>query len=677
MAIEEYRRKRDFKKTSEPAPRRAKGQGNGFVVHRHEARNLHYDLRIEAGGALACWAVPKGFSYTPADKRLAVHVEDHPLLYKDWEGTIPKGQYGAGTMKIWDAGTYEVLKAPNITKAIEKGELKLELKGRRLRGEWHMVQTKQEEGKNWLLFKARDRYVGSGSDLFGGADLGRAVQKPLPRSLPRMEASPGRQAFNDPDWLFEPAFVGTRVLARVEGDRVGLRSSSEDLAGRLPGIVKALAVVRAETAVFDGIVVALDEHGKPSEAALAAELESGGSRAVLYLFDVLYAEEWDLRKLALRERKAVLRALLPESGKLFLVDAVPERGEALAQAAAESGLPAIVAKKSASQYRAGASEDWLLIPAATGQSKPDSAPRPARRREGGEPSFVVTHPRKVYWPDQGYTKGDLVSYYDRVANWILPYLEDRPLHLYRWPDGIRGKSFYQKQLPEDILNQVETVDVSRDGEGPVFYAMCNDRKTLLTLINTGSIDLHPWMSHKGSLDSPDWAFIDLDPKEAPFSSVIKIARTVGRLLRGVGIEPYLKTSGSTGLHVCIPLQPGYTFDQSRMFSEAVARLVVRDHADIATVERVVSRREGRVYVDFLQNRREQTIVPPYVVRPVEAASVSMPLAWDELETELSVADFTLLNAPARIEKTGDLFRTALTAPQDLGPAIEALGKYLS
>ena len=109
MAIEEYRRKRDFKKTSEPAPRRAKGQGNGFVVHRHEARNLHYDLRIEAGGALACWAVPKGFSYTPADKRLAVHVEDHPLLYKDWEGTIPKGQYGAGTMKIWDAGTYEVL----------------------------------------------------------------------------------------------------------------------------------------------------------------------------------------------------------------------------------------------------------------------------------------------------------------------------------------------------------------------------------------------------------------------------------------------------------------------------------------------------------------------------------------------------------------------------------------
>ncbi len=676
MAIEEYRRKRDFQKTPEPRPVRGKGGGNHFVVHRHEARNLHYDLRIEAGGALACWAVPKGFSYTPSDKRLAVRVEDHPLKYTDFEGTIPKGQYGAGTMKIWDAGTYEVRKAPNIAKALEKGELKLELSGRRLRGEWHMVRTKQEEGKNWLLFKARDRYVGSGSDLFGGADMDRALRKPLPRSLARMEASAGGQPFNHPDWLFEPAFIGRRVLARVEESKVSLRSTSGDLADRLPGIVKALGSVRAETAVFDGIVVALDERGNPSVPALAEEMESGGAKAVLYLFDVLYAEEWDLRRLALRERKAVLRALLPESGKLFLVDAVPERGEALAAAAAESGLTAIVAKNSASPYRAGASKDWLVIPAALVTAPARSATTPGKAPKSAGTSLAITHPRKVYWPDQGYTKGDLVSYYDRVANWLLPYLKDRPLHLYRWPDGIRGKSFYQKQLPEDILNQVETVNVARDDEDPVFYAMCNDRKTLLTLINTGSIDLHPWMSRKGSLDSPDWAFIDLDPKEATFASVIKIARTVGKLLRGIGIEPYLKTSGSTGLHVCIPLKQGYSFDQSRMFCEAVARLVVRDHGDIATVERVVSRREGRVYVDFLQNRREQTIVPPYVVRPVEAASVSMPLAWDELEGELAISDFTLLNAPQRVERTGDLFRTALTNPQDLAPAIEALGRQL-
>ncbi|HTP59096.1 MAG TPA: non-homologous end-joining DNA ligase, partial [Spirochaetia bacterium] len=311
-------------------------------------------------------------------------------------------------------------------------------------------------------------------------------------------------------------------------------------------------------------------------------------------------------------------------------------------------------------------------PAPLRAARPSSGPAKC-----AQPVIAISNPRKVYWPEQGYTKGDLAAYYDSVAGWIVPYLKERPLHLYRWPDGIRGKSFYQKQLPEDILSQMETVDVSKEGEEPTFYAMCNSRAALLTLINTGSIDLHPWMSRKGSLDSPDWAFIDLDPKEAPFSDVVRIARTLGKFLRGMGVEPYLKTSGSTGLHVCIPLKPGYSFEQSRMFCEAVARLVVREHSDIATVERAVSRREGRVYVDFLQNRREQTIVPPYVVRPVEAASVSMPLAWDELEEEFAIADFTLKSAPARIERTGDLFRTALTRPQDLAPAIEALGKYLT
>jgi bifunctional non-homologous end joining protein LigD len=674
MGIEDYRRKRDFRATPEPEPgAEPGGRGNGFVVHRHEARSLHYDLRIEADGVLACWAVPKGFSYAPSDKRLAVRTEDHPLAYRRFEGTIPAGQYGAGTMKIWDSGEYELRKAPSIAKALAQGEVKLELRGRRLRGEWHLVQTKAEEGKNWLLFKARDRYAGSGSDLFGGADLSRAARRPLPRGVAPMEPSPGQRPFTDAGWLFEPAFDGRRIVARIEGSKVSLRAGTEDLADRLPAIVKALASVRAEAALLDGVVVALDARGRPSAEALGRELGSGGAATVLYLFDALYAEEWDLRPVPLRERKTVLRALLPESARLFLVDAVAEKGEELARAAAASGLGSIVGKRAGSPYRGGLSDDWLLIPVSAALAR---GPRPAPRTAAGRPTVAISHPRKVYWPEQGYTKGDLVAYYDGVAAVLLPYLRDRPLHLYRWPDGIRGKSFYQKQLPEDLLERIETVNVARDGEQPVRYAMCNDRSTLLTLVNTGSIDLHPWLSRRGSLDSPDWAVIDLDPKGAPFEQVIKVARIVGRLLRGLGLEPYLKTSGSTGLHVCIPLEPGYTYDQARMFCEAVARLVVRDHADIATVERVVARRDGRVYVDFLQNRREQTVVPPYVVRPVEAASVSMPLAWDELEGDLHVGDFTLATALPRIERAGDLFRTALNAPQSLAPAIEALGTYL-
>ncbi|MGA2639849.1 MAG: non-homologous end-joining DNA ligase [Spirochaetia bacterium] len=670
MPTEEYSRKRDFKRTPEPGPAPDAGPAKGdvFVVHRHEARNLHYDLRIQADGVLACWAVPRGFSYFPGDKRLAVRTEDHPFNYKDFEGAIPKGQYGAGTMKIWDAGKYVLRKSPAISRALEKGELKLELMGRRLRGEWHLVRTKGAEGRNWLLFKARDRYAGSGSDLFGGADMSRALLKPMSLRVSRMEPVAGFKPFSDPEWLFEPALVGRRVLASIDDSQVSLRARSGDLAPLLPVIASHLGRLRAQRALLDGVIVALDRKGAPSDAELDERLRDGGKGCVLYLFDALYAEDWDLRRLPLAERRLVLRALLPESDTLLLVDAVVERGEMLARAAAGSGFPAVIAKRCSSPYRPGASDDWRKI----------ALRRTVRSAAGRRAGAVVrvTNPRKVYWPEQGFTKQDLVAYYDRAASWLLPHLTERPLHLYRWPDGIRGKAFYQKQLPEGAPDWIETTNVAREGAEPSFYAVCNDRRTLLTLVNLGTIDLHPWLSRRGSLDSPDWAILDLDPKEAPFSNVVKVARIFGKLLRGIGIEPCLKTSGSTGLHVCIPLKPGFTYDQSRMFCEALARVVVREHPDLATVDRAVSRRAGRVYIDFLQNRREQTVVPPYVVRPVEAASVSMPLSWDELEGDLQIGDFTILTAPARVEKMGDLFRTALRQPQDLTRAIRALSRQL-
>ncbi len=680
--MEEYRGKRDFRATPEPKPGHPKKGGSAFVVHRHEARNLHYDFRITADGVLACWAVPRGFSYAPEDKRLAVRTEDHPIEYRGFSGPIPRGQYGAGTMRIWDEGEYEVKKSPTIGAALEKGEVKLVLKGQRLRGEWHLVRTRQADGKNWLLFKTRDRYAGSGSDLFGAANLSRAVRKPPARSMARREASDRPGAFDDPDWLFEPLFAGRRVMVRVEENRITVRAGSEDLTPKLAPVTKALGKIRASVAILDGILVAMDEHGTPTEAALEKDIGSGAEKTVLYLFDALYAEEWDLRRLPLRERKAVLRSLLPESRRVLMVDPVPERGTALAEAARESGMPGIICKRADSPYAPGPADDWqkvLLAPMkpALRIARAKERQKARRRRPTGRAAAGVSNPRKVYWPEQGFTKADLAAYYDRAAEWLLPYLKDRPLHLDRWPDGIRGKSFYQKQLPPDLLGQCETVDVARPGEEPTLYGMCNDRATLLALVNAGSIDIHPWLSRKGSLDSPDWAILDLDPKDAPFGNVVKIARMIGKLLRGIGIEPWLKTSGSSGLHVCIPLKPGYTYSQSRMFCEAIALMIVRDHAGIATVERSVNRRGGRVYIDFLQNRREQTVVPPYVVRPVEAASVSMPLAWDELEGELHVSDFTLKNAPARVERAGDMFRTAQASPQDLAAGIEALETLLN
>ena len=292
--------------------------------------------------------------------------------------------------------------------------------------------------------------------------------------------------------------------------------------------------------------------------------------------------------------------------------------------------------------------------------------------------FSFTNLDKVYWPVEGFTKGDLVAYYESVSDVLLPYLEERPIHMNRYPDGIDGKSFYQRQVKEDFPDWIPVQEVESDRKGETMRQfVCNDRDTLLFMANQGSIDLHPWLSRRGTPDEPDWAVIDLDPKGAPFRDVKRIAREIGKLLRGIGMRPLAKTSGSTGIHVYVALEAGYTYEHSRMFCELVARVIAREHGDVATIERVIGQREGKVYLDFLQNRRSQTIVPPYSVRPVRGATVSAPLEWDEIDSELEPGLFTIQTMPPRLVERGDLFRAALTDRHDLLPAIEALGEHLS
>ncbi len=249
MGIEEYSRKRDFARTPEPKPASAATDGRTFVVHRHEARRLHYDLRIRAGGVLASWAVPKGFSYDPKDKRLAVRTEDHPLEYEEFQGVIPRGEYGAGTMQIWDGGSYSLVKELDIARALEKGELKIQLRGRRLRGEWHLVRTKSGKGNEWLLFKARDRYAGTGSDIFGGADLKAAQSRPFPRRVAFMEPSPGHAPFSHPDWIFEPILEGERVMVSIREGTVSLRGGAGEISG-LAAIERDLGSLRTAAALL-------------------------------------------------------------------------------------------------------------------------------------------------------------------------------------------------------------------------------------------------------------------------------------------------------------------------------------------------------------------------------------------------------------------------------------------
>ncbi len=674
-ALDDYRRKRDFRSTPEPEPAPPLARADDvFVVHRHEARNLHYDLRLEHAGVLKSWAVPRGFSFDPAEKRLAVRTEDHPLEYEHFHGRIPKGQYGAGTMQIWDRGRYELVKIPTWEEAMARGELKVRLHGRRLRGEWHLVRTQQAKN-SWLLFKSKDEYSGHARESALGIELGDAPERAVPPSTTPMRWTSERPALRDPDWLYEMEFAGARSLAHKRGGTIVLPAFPTPPSA----VVAGMRALRCHEALIDGVLVALDAGGRPTRDALAQALATDHGRdVVFYAFDLLQWEDYDLRALPLLDRKQALRTLLPGDGGVLFVDHVAGDGASLLAAIAEAGLPAAIGKRAGSRYASGPSPDWVRVPCSPAAVDGAGPPRTTNvtPTTAAAPRWKPSNLGKVWWPAEGYTKGDLLAYYHAVADALLPHLRDRPLHLNRFPDGIDGKSFYQREVKEGSPAWLRTAPIEHDG-AIVPHHVVDDLDTLLHVVNLGSIDLHPWLSRVGSLDAPDFAVLDLDPKQAPFPHVVRIARAAGKLLRGIGLRPLLKTSGKHGMHVFVPLLPGYTYDHSRMFCEAIARVLVRELPDIATVERLPDRREGKVYLDFLQNRRSQTIVPPYSARPVRGASVSAPLLWDELEDgELTPQRFTIKTMPQRLAQRGDLFRKALDDKQDLMPAIAALGEML-
>jgi bifunctional non-homologous end joining protein LigD len=670
--LADYRKKRDFGATPEPDPAPPSPRANdSFVVHRHEARQLHYDLRLEHAGVLKSWAVPRGFSFDPVEKRLAVRTEDHPLEYEHFHGRIPKGQYGAGTMQIWDRGRYELVKIPTWDEAMALGELKVVLYGRRLRGEWHLVRTQQAKN-SWLLFKSKDRYAGHARDSALGIELGPAPATAVATTTTPMHWLGSGAAANDSDWLFEMEFAGQRSLAAKRADAVVFAAWATAPEALLDG----LRALRCGDAVLDGVLVALDANGRPDRAALTAAIaEQDAKRLTYYAFDLLQWEEFDLRALPLLDRKAALRTLVGDHPRLLFVDHVAGDALALLAAIRSAGLPAAIGKRANRAYTRGASDDWRRIPAPA-DSTSTTPPTQPRSAAVVPTRWKPTNLDKVWWPAEGYTKGELLAYYASIAEVLLPHLGDRPVHLNRFPDGIDGKSFYQREVKEGAPAWLRTAPVPHDGE-VVPHHVIDDLDTLLHVVNLGSIDLHPWLSRVDTPDEPDWAVLDLDPKQAPWPHVVRIARAAGRLLRGIGLRPLLKTSGKSGMHVFVPLQKGYTYDHSKLFCEAVARVLVRELPDIATVERLPDRREGKVYLDFLQNRRSQTIVPPYSARPVRGASVSAPLLWDELEDATTTpAKFTIKTMPPRVAKLGDLFRKALDDKQDLLPAIAALEDVL-
>jgi bifunctional non-homologous end joining protein LigD len=897
--LREYRAKRSADRTPEPfggeggpeaaavlpmptAPVPEWAHPRLFCVQKHAATRLHYDFRLELGGVLHSWAVPRGPSLDPAEKRMAVEVEDHPVEYADFEGVIPQGNYGAGEVIVWDKGLWIPLENPEET--LPKGKLTFELRGYKLRGAWHLFRTKRkgkEASKEWMLVKRADGWASatrtlpqesiySGltlEEIRSGSERAAEVRAALERlGAPRREVRAGEvklmlaetaeRPFSDPAWLFELKYDGFRVLgAREAGEARLLYRSGKDASTVYPDVTRALAALPFGDLVLDGEVVVLDEESRPSFQRLqrrallqrTADIQRAALElpATDYVFDLLAFEGFDLRPLPLVERKRVLQRLMPRAGPLRFLDHIAEQGEAFYAEVSRLQLEGLIAKRADAPYKSGRSPLWLKLrtertadfavvgftepqgtrtgfgalhlaaqeadalvycgragsgfdeeqlaelrvrleadrrpdPACTGplptdrghvwveprlvaevrylawteegllrqpvflrlrdDKRPEDCPIPhgrfgadtairaasmpgvparapdasvARvgsgtmrpilspgtsptgsddeRSAGPAPGLPALLPEppvekkvpfsnltKVFWPDEGYTKGDLIAYYRTVSPWLLPYLRDRPLVLTRYPDGIEGKSFFQKDAPSFAPGWVRLERIwSEQAEREVDYFVADDVETLLYVANLGTIPLHVWASRIADLPHPDWCILDLDPKTAPFAHVVEVARAIRELTEEIGLPAYAKTSGSTGLHVLVPLGGLCTFEQCRQLGELLARVVAERRPDIATTIRLPGNRGGRVYIDFLQNGHGKLLAAPFTARPVPGALVSAPLLWDEVDDTLDLRRFTIRSVPERMAAFGhDPMAPVLTQKADLVTAIGRLAARL-
>ncbi|MEX2592715.1 MAG: non-homologous end-joining DNA ligase, partial [Anditalea sp.] len=291
-----------------------------------------------------------------------------------------------------------------------------------------------------------------------------------------------------------------------------------------------------------------------------------------------------------------------------------------------------------------------------------------RKVSGHELKFTNLH--KIFWPEEKITKGDMLNYYYRIAPFMLPYLKDRPQSLNRFPNGINGKSFYQKDVTGKVPDWVDTYLYHSEGDKrDKHFLVGNKEATLLYVANLGAIEINPWSSTTKKPDHPSFCIIDLDPDKNSFDQVIEAAQVTKQVLDSLQVPCYCKTSGSTGLHVYIPLGNNYTYEQSKEFGRVIVTLVHQQIPKFTTIERIVSKRKGKMYLDFLQNRPQATIATPYSLRPKPGATVSMPLQWNEVKPGLKMKDFTIFNAVERLLDIGDIFKPVLGDGIDLEKAI--------
>lgn len=870
----EYKKKRKFDRTPEPAGKEAaRARGNSFVVQMHDATRLHWDLRLEIDGVLKSWAVPKGPSLNPADKRLAVMTEDHPLEYGGFEGVIPDGQYGAGPVMVWDNGTYKPLHDEPAGTQVANGEIKFALRGKKLRGSFVLVKIKsrrddrgKSKGTEWLLIKHKDDAVDPQWDVeqhnrsvltartieeilegmpassemleLDPAKLPGARKAPMPEKLEPMLAHLADKPFSDPQWLFEIKWDGVRALSWIRKGKLEMRArSGRTITAQYPELAELAEHVDAQDALLDGEIVVLEPSGRSSFERLQQRMNVAKPTArqvaenpvLLYVFDLLYLDGYDLRDAPLLQRKRLLQQRLSPYGPFRYADHMPEKGRELYELASQQGLEGMVAKHAQSTYVGKRSNAWLKIkitkeldavvggwteprgsrshfgalllglyegdklkfiggvgtgfdggklkqifdqlePLARARSPFEVTPKYKEKCYWVEPKLVarvrygewtgeghIRHPvfislrddvnprdcvkdaetplhveerpaveapavvrapkmagtaltgekavgkellggraenvlieldgkrqrlsnlNKVYFPESRITKREVLAYYFQIARHILPFLAERPMVLRRYPDGITGQPFFQKDAGESYPEWMEIAEVDSETERrTIRYFLCNDVSALLYLTNLGCIDHNPWPSRREDLERPDYLFFDLDPTEdTEYDVTVEVGRKLMEKLDALGLEAFPKTSGADGLHLWLPLERAYNYEQTRTFSEIVARLVAAENPKLVTMERVVAKRpKGKVLIDSVQNAFGRPLASPWSVRAKPKAPLSAPLWAKELKRGLKPEQFTLKTILARLKKEGDPWAKFWRRRQRLEAAFEALSKQV-
>lgn len=795
-----YRAKRDFSTTPEPsgAGEAPRAEAPRFVIHEHHATRLHWDLRLEHDGALASWALPRGLPWAPKENLKAVRTEEHPLEYLDFHGDIPKGQYGAGRIDIWDRGELEVLKWA-------EDKVEVELRGDRVRARFALFPT-GPQGKDWMIHRMD-------APVEGGWGW---VSDPMPERLaPMLARAAAADRIPDDDdrrWAYEVKWDGVRAICFSTPGRLRLVSrSGNEITGRYPELSPLNRALSMRRAVLDGEIVAFGSDGRPSFEALQRRMHVerdaqvrrlAASLPVTYMiFDLLWLDGRSLIDLPYEQRRAALAELALDGERFRAPEHIVGHGRALLAATREQGLEGIVAKRLDSRYKPGRrSASWLKIknverqellivgwvPGEGGRrssigalllgvggdeglryagrvgtgftdrtlaelrewlaplTRDDSplAISPALPREAvfveprliaevehmgwtsegvlrapsfkglrddkapeevvREPSAVVdaapslvlgerldrgavrarvlgppdrelrlTNLDKPLWPT-GHTKGDLIRYLLAIAPVLLPHIGDRPLTLKRYPDGVEGEFFYEKQAPSHRPGWVQTTRVATEGGRPIDYVVASEPVTLAWLGNLADLELHTPMHRAGDVGRPTMVAFDLDPgPPAGLLECLRVAVLLHGMFEHLGLLSLPKTSGGKGLQVYVPLNaPDVTYAQTKGFAKAVAELLEAEQGDLVVSRQTKRLRRGKVLVDWSQNDEHKTTVSAYSPRARERPTVSTPLSWEEVHDALRAEDperlvFDMDEVPARVEEHGDLFAEAVTHVQRL------------